>query len=175
MNFLDHTMIWAKGEAFEMSLLALVGALLLVIAGLLWKFAPTPVGQALPIPLSVVAMIFIVAGMVSTWGNSVKLTQYESMYEQSAPRFVHAEKARVRKFEDLYAYTIIGAAMAFAIAIVLFQLSENETIRAIAVTLVLIGLSGLVVDMFSKERAKIYEQAIDAEIVRLNDMASDTP
>ncbi|MCY4051358.1 MAG: hypothetical protein OXE41_07230 [Gammaproteobacteria bacterium] len=174
MNFLDHTMIWAKGETFDMLLLALVGTLLFVIAGLLWKFAPTPVGQALPIPLSVVAMIFIIAGMVSNWGNSSRLAQYESAYEQSAASFVHAEKARVSAFEAIYTYTIIGAAIAFAIAIVLFQLSENETIRAIAITLALIGLSGLVIDMFSKERATTYEQAIDAEIARLNALTNDT-
>jgi len=168
MGFLDHTMIWAKGEAFEMSLLVLAGTLLLAMAGLLWKLAPTPVGQALPIPLSVVAMLFIVAGIVGTSGNSSRLDEYESAYEQSPARFVHAEKVRVKKFEALYTYTIIGAAIAFAMAIVMFKLSENETMRAIAVTLVLVGLSGLVIDMFSKERAKTYEQAIDAETVRLN-------
>ncbi len=173
MSFLDHTMIWAKGEAFEMSLLTLAGALLLLIAGLLWKLAPTPTGQALPIPLSVAAMIFVVAGIIGTLGNSAKLAKYESAYEQSPASFVYAEKARVKKFEALYTYTIIGAAIAFAMAIVIFKLSSNETLCAIAVTLVLIGLSGLLIDMFSKERAKTYEQAIDAEIVRLNEITNN--
>ncbi len=175
MNFIDHTVIWAKGEAFEMSLLVLAGALLLVIAGLLWKLAPTPVGQALPIPLSVVAMIFIVAGIVNTFGNSSKLAKYESAYAQSPASFVQAEKARVKKFEDLYTYTIIGAAIAFAMAIVVFKLSGNEMLRSIAVALVLIGFSGLVIDMFSKERAATYEQAIDAEIVRLSEITNNSP
>ncbi len=173
MSFLDHTMIWAKGEAFEMLLLALAGTLLLAAAGLLWKLAPTPVGQALPIPLSVVAMIFVAAGIVGTFGNSGQLAKYESAYEQSPISFVHAEKARVEQFEDLYAYTIIGAAIAFAAAIVMFKLSENETLRAIAIALVVIGLSGLVIDMFSKERAMTYAQAIDAEIVRLNEIENN--
>jgi len=156
-----------------MLLLALAGILLVMLAGLLWKLAPTPIGQALPIPLSVVAMIFIVPGIVGALGNSSKLAKYESAYEQSPTGFVHAEKARVKKFEDLYTYTLIGATIAFAMAIVMFKLSENETLRAIAVALVLIGLSGLVVDMFSKERATTYEQAIDAEIVRLNEIKNN--
>jgi len=118
-------------------------------------------------------MIFIVPGIVGALGNSSKLAKYESAYEQSPTGFVHAEKARVKKFEDLYTYTLIGATIAFAMALVMFKLSENETLRAIAVALVLIGLSGLVVDMFSKERATTDEQAIDAEIVRLNEIKNN--
>ncbi len=172
MSFFDHTVIWSKGEILEVSLVALVGALLFVIAGLFWKLASTPVGQALPIPLSVVAIIFIVTGIVGSIGTSSKLAKYEIAYEQSPSSFVHTEKARVKKFETVYAYTLIGAAIAFAIAIVMFKLSENETLRAVAVTLVLVGLSGLVIDMFSKERAATYERAIDAEIVRLKEITN---
>ncbi|MDE0000478.1 MAG: hypothetical protein OXQ89_22255 [Rhodospirillaceae bacterium] len=51
MHFLDHTLAWVPGEAFEMSLLALAGAMVLVAAGVLWRLAPTPIGQALPLPL----------------------------------------------------------------------------------------------------------------------------
>ena len=158
-----------------MSVLALAGAVLLLIAGLIWKLASTPVGQALPIPLAVVAMIFIVAGLVGIFGTPNKLAQYESAYEQSPTSFVHAEKARVKTFEALYTYTIIGAAIAFAAALVMFTLSDNVTMRAIAVALVLIGFSGLVIDMFSQERATAYEQAIDVEMMRLKQMTNNTP
>lgn len=168
MNFLDHTMTWTKGEAFEMSLLAVTGVLVLCIAGLLWRCSPTPVGQALPIPLTVVALIFLVAGVAGLLGTPSKVAMYTSAFEQASAEFVKAEKSRVEAFDTIYTYTLIGTILAFNVAVCLFALSETPTLRAIAVALVFIGLSALVIDMFSKERAVNYEQAINAEIKRLN-------
>ena len=81
---------------------------------------------------------------------------------------------RVESFEAIYRYTLIGTAMAFTVALCLFAKSESPTLRGIAVALVLLGFSALVIDMFSKERAVVYEQAIDAEIKRLNETESNS-
>ncbi|WP_420583670.1 hypothetical protein [Ruegeria sp.] len=164
MQFLDHTLAWARGEAFEMSLLATAGVVVLVVAGLMWRFAPTPVGQALPIPLVVVALIFLAGGLGGSIGSQDRLADYAAAFNQDPVAFVHAEKARVEAFEALYTYTLIGAAVAFAAALALFVFSEHATLRAIAVALVFLGLSALIVDMFSKERAVTYANAIEAEI-----------
>ena len=167
MRFLDHTIIWVKGEAFEMSVLALAGAVLLLIAGLIWKLASTPVGQALPIPLAVVAMIFIVAGLVGILGTPNKLAQYESAYEQSPTSFVHAEKVRVKTFEALYTYTIIGAGH---VHIIRLCDSARHFCSAGSYRLFRLGYRYV-----SKERATAYEQAIDVEMMRLKQMTNNTP
>ncbi|MYI69489.1 MAG: hypothetical protein F4103_12350 [Boseongicola sp. SB0673_bin_14] len=169
MNFLDNTLAWARGEAFEMSLLALAGALLLAAAGALWRLAPTPAGQALPLPLAVLALVFLVAGLAGSIDATGRLEAYAAAFDRDPAAFVHAERARVEAFQSLYAWTMIGAAAAFAVAVALFALSGHATLRAVAVALALAGLSALVVDMFSKERAATYARAIEAEIERLDE------
>lgn len=164
MNILDHAVIWAKGEAFEMTIVAIAGAIVLLLAGLVWKLGTTPVGQALPIPLTVVAAIFLSAGISGILGTSSKIEQFESAFKESSVSFVQAEKARVEKFDTIYNYTIMGAAIAFAAAIIMFKFYPGPMVKAIAIAIVITGAAGLIIDMFSAERAQIYMNAIDSEI-----------
>ena len=168
MHFLDHALAWARGEAFEMLLLALAGALVLVLAGVLWRLAPTPVGQALPLPLAAIALVFLVAGLGGYLDAVGRPAEHAVAFGRDPVAFVHAERARVEAFQALYTYTTVGAAVAFAAAVALFALYQNATLRAVAVALAFAGLSGLVVDMFSKERSATYARAIEAEIERLD-------
>ena len=170
LNFLDHTILWAKSESFEMSLVAMAGTMLFLFAGVIWKTALTPVGQALPAPLSVAAAIMLIAGVSGILGHPNKIAQYEMAYQESPTDFVFSEKSRVEKFDAIYKYTIIGAAIAFFAAIVIFAFNSSPTLRAIAVVFVLLGLAGLVIDMFSQERAREYSNAIDLEVLRINEI-----
>lgn len=173
MTFFDSTIVWAKGEAFEMLVLAVAGVAVLLTAGLLWKFGTTPVGNALPAPLVVVAMIFILSGIGGYVTSPGKIAEFEVAYEESPVAFITAEKTRVENFDVIYRYTIVGAGLAFFAAILVFSLTLNPIARAVAVALVAIGLAGLVIDMFSKERAVAYEFAIDTELARINEASRD--
>ncbi len=166
MTFLDHSVEWLRGEAFEMALLAGVGSLIMIMAAGLWRLAPTPLGQALPIPLAAVALLFLVAGLAGSSGTSARVAAFTDAFEADPLAFVEAERARVDAFQALYTYTMIGAAVCFAAALAIFALSEHPVHRAVAVTLAFVGVSGLVVDMFSKERSNRYSDAINAEIAR---------
>lgn len=164
MTFLDHAIEWLRNEAFEMSLLACAGVVILIIAAALWRFAPTPMGQALPIPLAIIALLFLGAGLGGALGTPAKIATFNEAYALDPRAFLYAEKARVEAFQILYTYTLIGAAIVFAIALMLFAVSEQVMLRAIAICLVFLGLSGLVIDVFSKERSNRYYEVIKAEV-----------
>ncbi|MCY4258902.1 MAG: hypothetical protein OXC91_01380, partial [Rhodobacteraceae bacterium] len=166
-TFLDHTLIWTKGEDFEMALLVGAGLIVLIVAVLFWRLAATPISQSLPIPLVIVALLFLAVGIGGLLGSPAKIAEYTAAFEQDPEGFVHAEKDRVEGFRVLYIYTIIGAAIAFAISVLIFAFTLHPLARAIAVTMAFLGLAGLVFDMFSKERAMTYADAIDAELNRL--------
>ena len=166
MTFLDHSIAWQRGEAFEMMVLAGAGGVVLILAVGLWRSAPTALGQALALPLVVVALIFLAAGVLGSLGTTERLAAFSAAFEADPVAFVQAEKARVEAFQRLYTYTIIGAAGAFTGAVMIFVFSEHPLLRAIAVSLAFIGLTGLVVDMFSKERADRYSAAIQSELAR---------
>ena len=172
MTFLDHSLAWLRGEAFEMLLVSLVGIIILALAVVLWRIGQSPFAQTLPYMLIIVAAIFIMAGVWSYVMTPRQTKLYTESFEQDPQAFVVTEQKRVAGFERTYHYTIIGAAVAFTVAVLLFLLSNNIWARSSAVAIVFIGFSGLVIDMFSEHRAQSYRQAIEQEIARIEEQSA---
>ena len=144
-----------------MLLLAAAGVIVLILAAGLWRFAPTATGQALSFPLTVVGGLFLIAGVIGYVGTDARLDAFAATYAADPAAFVQAEIQRVARFQRLYTATVIGASAAFTGAVLIFALSEHPGLRAVAVCLVLVGLTGLVIDMFSQERANRYVAALE--------------
>ena len=66
----------------------------------------------------------------------------------------------MESFESLYRFTKYLALSLFALAIIIFFFVENRNWQAIAIALITLGLSGLVIDYFSEERANHYYDII---------------
>lgn len=160
MNLIDYTIDWHKGEAFEATLFGSFGVVVILLAILSWTLGKTPNTQALLIPLLVVGTIFISSGISGVISNQNTIKQLEQLEMTDSAAFVKAEKERVEGFQSLYLYTKIGAGIAFFLAVLLFFVTHNRHWQAIAIALVLLGLTGLVIDYFSKERADHYYQII---------------
>lgn len=149
-----------------MTVLSAVGLALLLLAGGLWRIVATPLGQALVIPSALVALLFLSVGIFGVLSTPTKIAQYSASYEQDPSGFVQAEHDRVNGFEAIYIYTLIGAAIGFALALGIFLLTENATWRAIGIMFVFLGFSAVVIDGFSKERAAAYAAEIEIELKR---------
>lgn len=156
MEFIQHSIMWAKGEMFESLLTGAFGVLLILVGFLFWKLGQTPAAKAMLLPLVAAGLLLSVAGGSGYFSNQQRVQQYEAMPSQELKEFVKSEKQRVDDFQSLYTYTQIFAAICFVAASVMFWLSINPHLRAVAITLALLGLAGLVIDFFSKERADIY-------------------
>ncbi|BDY05262.1 hypothetical protein [Ferrimonas sp. YFM] len=161
MSFIEHTHAWVRGEGVDMAVLCGVGLLLLLVAGGLWRFVATPLGQALVIPISLIALLFLGVGVFGVVSTPAKLAQFSAAFELDPSGFVQSEQERVAGFEALYLYTLIGAAIGFALALGIFWQTQSVTWRAIGIALVVLGLAALVIDGFSKERATVYQAEID--------------
>jgi hypothetical protein len=133
---------------------------LILLALLFWFLGKTPNAQALLIPLLVIGVILSGSGFYNSYANSKKLAVYQLEYQQNKAAFIQAEKARVVGFAGLYTFTKYLATGLFAIALLLFFFVNNRHALAVAIALVVLGLSGLVIDYFSKERADVYYQEI---------------
>lgn len=168
MGLINHTLEWAKGEALEMLIVAFAGILVLLIAIALWRFTSSAVGQALVIPLMLVAFIFLGAGVWGQVTHKEKLKAYSQAYEQDSSAFAESELKRVERFDVLYKYTIISAGLLFLFAIIAFGFSQSPILRATAVACAFIGLSGMIIDMFSKERANKYLTQINIAVDKEN-------
>lgn len=160
MNFIHYTLEWYKGEAFEASLTAYFGILLIVLALVCWIIGSTPGTQAMLIPLLVIGGIIGGSGIVNTYNNQQAIKQLESFEPDHISQFVQAEKERVEGFQSLYTFTKFLALTLFTIAILIFFFWNNKNAQATAIAMTIMGLSGLVIDFFSKERADTYYEHI---------------
>lgn len=164
MDFIQHTTNWVKGEIFEATIFGSFGLLTIICSLLLWKLGETLNSKAVIIPLAVVGVIFFATAISNIASNNKRLPQYTEAYKQDKTAFVKSEKKRVEDFQYLYKMTIIIASVCFAAAICFFLFTNNHVLKAIGLALIIFGLTGLIIDYFSKERADTYYKVITTEI-----------
>jgi hypothetical protein len=164
MEFIQHTTNWVKGEIFEGTIIGSFGLLTILCSLLFWKFGETPNAKALIIPLVVVGIFFLTIAIGGFVSNNKRLPQYTEAFNKDKTEFVKSEKKRVEDFQYLYKMTIIISSIGFAIAICFFLFTNSPILKAIGLALIILGLSGLLIDYFSKERADTYYDAIIIEM-----------
>lgn len=164
MDFIQHTINWLKGEIFEATIFGSFGLLTIICSLLFWKFGETPNSKAVIIPLTIVGVFFLATAISGIVSNNKRITEYNEAFQKDTKTFVISEKKRVEDFHYLYKMTIIIATISFALAIGFFLLTDNHILRAIGLALIVFGLTGLIIDYFSKERADNYYKAITTEI-----------
>jgi heme/copper-type cytochrome/quinol oxidase subunit 4 len=164
MDFYQYTQGWLKGELFEGTIVFISGILLVVISLLFWKYGTTPNAQSLVIPIMVVGLLFAVGIGFMIFSNQQRVAEFKEAYQQSSIEFVKSEKQRVEDFQVLYKYSVGFAAISFFLTIVAFGFMENRTFQSICIALMIIAVSLIVIDHFSKERAATYYQHILLEL-----------
>jgi len=160
MDFIHYTINWVKGEIFEMTLIVIAGFSLIALGIAFTKFGTTPLAKALFIPFLSLGILFSIIGISGYISNQQRLTSFAKEYHENASVFMENEKKRVEDFQYMYTITIVIAPVCFAIAVFLFWFTHNAIARAIGIALVIFGLSGLIIDSFSKERADLYYSTI---------------
>lgn len=160
MDFITYSLQWTKGEIFEAAIFGSFGLVTIIVAIIFWKFGETPNAKAMLIPLIVVGILFAGAGASGVINNQKRIPKFEKAYSENPLAFLQDEKERVEGFQYLYTMTLIIATISFALAIGFFWFSDNHILKAIGIALILLGLTGLAIDYFSKERADIYYEKI---------------
>lgn len=166
MDFIKHTIHWAKGEIFEAIIYGSFGLLTIIGSLLFWIFGTTLHSKSAVIPFALVGIFFLLTAIFGIANNKKRLREYTDSYHINKIDFVLSEKKRVEDFQHLYKMTIIIASVCFAVALLFFYLSNNYFLRAVGLALILLGMTGLIVDFFSKERADNYYRTILMEIER---------
>lgn len=166
MSFIEHSIRWADGEQLEAALTAMSGVSLASIAVAFWFLGQTPHARAMLIPLLAVGGLLTFAGSFGYASNRDAAARYERAYSKDPVAFLDAEQERVEDFESLYTFTLVLAISCFITAIAMFWLSSNPHVRAVGIALSVVGVAGLVIDNFAKERADIYYEKILEEQVR---------
>lgn len=160
MNFFQHTATWIEGEIFEATLFGFIGLAWIIIALLLWKMGGTPNAKAMFLPLLFIGMLLGVNAIFGVRNNNQRMDQLQLLHDQDPVAFAHLEKERVEGFQGLFTMTQYIALFAFAFTIAVFFLTENAHWRSVGIGLSILGITGLIIDLFAKERADTYYSEI---------------
>lgn len=159
MSILNETVNWYKGEIFEATIFGSFGLLLILLGVFSWKFGLTPNSKSIVIPVIVIGFIFSTTAISGIISNNKRLKQIEKV-EIDTTNFVKEEIDRVNGFQYLYTMTKYIALVCFTVALCLFFFTNSANLQAIAIALIIMGLTGLVIDYFSKERADHYYEKL---------------
>jgi glycerol uptake facilitator-like aquaporin len=164
MEFIQHTLNWVKGELFEGKIIAIASFAILLSSFIFWKFGTTPNAKAIVIPLLVVGIIAASVGVPMVFSNQKRLVEFQTNYEENPTAFIQSEKERVEDFQYMYKTALIATVVFLVVALCLLWFTKSQYLHALAIALMLFGLSLQMIDYFSKERAKVYYEHIDQEI-----------
>ena len=165
MSYADHFMQWARGEALENLIVAILGLIIILAGMIFWKFGSTAGAKAMFIPLLICGLMFSSAAGGSMYrDNLAQIENFKQSYNDDPVEFVIAEESRIKHFDFLFEMTTIMIIVVFVLAVLLHWFAVGALFKAIGMTFALIGMAAIVYDSFSKERADIYYQAIETEI-----------
>lgn len=164
MDFIEHSIAWCKGEIFEGRLILISGIAVMVIALLFYKLGTAPNAKAMLFPLLILGFLFVAAGGTMAYTNPQRINEFKKAYAENPDTFVQSEKQRVEGFQYMYTITLVIATLSFVFAMLVFWFSSSPVLKAVAIAVSIFGISGLVIDHFSEERAAIYYQKIEEAI-----------
>jgi MFS family permease len=164
MNFYQHTQKWYNGELFEGKMILFFGIIITIMSLLIWKYGTTPNAKSLIIPLLSVGLLFSIGLSTMMINYPKRMTKSELAFKENAAEFILSEKKRVEDFQVLYKYSVGFAAVSFMLTIIAFGFVENRTFQSICIALMLISVSLVIIDHFSKERAEIYYLEIQKQL-----------
>ncbi|TLP75636.1 hypothetical protein [Maribacter sp. ACAM166] len=160
MKFIEYSTQWAKGEMFEGLCVIIFGVLTLVCTLLIWKYGTTINAKALVIPSFFIGLLFSSMGSFMMYSNNNRITEFQTAYQADSEEFLQNERIRVESFQFMYPTSLSISAVCFLVVILMFVFSKSPTYHAIGVALSVFGLSLIILDYFSKERAQIYYEHI---------------
>ena len=160
MKLVEYSIQWAKGESFEGMCIAIAGILTLICSLLIWKFGSTVNAKSLLIPAFVLGILFSTMGSFMLYSNNKRITEFQRAYQADSEEFIQDEKKRVEGFQFMYPTSLAISAVCFLITVLAFAYSKNPTFHAIGIVLTVFGMSLIIIDYFSKERAQIYYEQI---------------
>ena len=159
MQFLEHTIAWCKGEIFEGRMVLICGLVLLLCAYLFFKFGSTTYAKEMILPLVLLGALFVGTGVTMNISNEKRIEKFTQEFKISKEQIIKDEKARVENFMTWYPKVKLSMSIIIALAILAY-IFGGIRVQSFALVFMLMGLSGFVIDHFSKERAEIYYEQI---------------
>lgn len=160
MDFINHTVNWCEGEIFEARIFILFGILVLLVSFLFWKYGHTPATKGFIIPLLVFTVLCLAGGISMNFSNQNRIVKFQKEYSENAEQFKEKEIQRVKTFTKMYLPLKIVMTVLIIAGLLFVLFSTSFYWKSLALVLVFMGITVIVYDHFSEERAVVYYHQI---------------
>ena len=110
MDILKASIDWARAELYSTSFFILFGIIFLFACLGFWQLGKTELAKAYIVPTMIAGVLLIIIGIGLFYTNKVRITQFQSEFQDDQYLFVQTELERVNNTlneYDLIVFTII--------------------------------------------------------------------
>jgi hypothetical protein len=149
-----------SGEKLESAWIAIVGALALAVALVLWFVARDPFARGLAAALLLAAALGLVVGGTIYLRTDAQVAALHNLRTTDPARFAANEGARIETVvKRFWTYRLAYAGAALLAFVFVFAIGR-PVFHGLAVGLLILAALGLTIDFFAEERAREYQRGL---------------
>ena len=159
MDILKASIDWARAELYSTSFFILFGIIFLFACLGFWQLGKTELAKAYIVPTMIAGVLLIIIGIGLFYTNKVRITQFQSEFQDDQYLFVQTELERVNNTlneYDLIVFTIIPIMiMICSVGLVFINQPSWRASLIISIAMLIIIL---LIDGTAQSRIVIYQK-----------------
>ena len=161
MDILKASIDWARAELYSTSFFVLFGIIFLFACLGFWQLGKTELAKAYIVPTMIAGVLLIIIGIGLFYTNKVRITQFQSEFQDDQYLFVQTELERVNNTlneYDLIVFTIIPIMiMICSVGLVFINQPSWRASLIISIAMLIIIL---LIDGTAQSRIVIYQKKL---------------
>ncbi|PDH55307.1 MAG: hypothetical protein CNE38_04400 [Rhodothermaeota bacterium MED-G12] len=161
MDILKASIDWARAELYSTSFFILFGIIFLFACLGFWQLGKTELAKAYIVPTMIAGVLLIIIGIGLFYTNKVRITQFQSEFQDDQYLFVQTELERVNNTlneYDLIVFTIIPIMiMICSVGLVFINQPSWRASLIISIAMLIIIL---LIDGTAQSRIVIYQKKL---------------
>lgn len=161
MDILKASIDWARAELYSTSFFILFGIIFLFACLGFWQLGKTELAKAYIVPTMIAGVLLIIIGIGLFYTNKVRITQFQSEFQDDQYLFVQTELERVNNTlneYDLIVFTIIPVMiMICSVGLVFINQPSWRASLIISIAMLIIIL---LIDGTAQSRIVIYQKKL---------------
>jgi hypothetical protein len=163
MEFSDSIISYYRGEKTEAIILTYSGLIVLILIYSLLARYPTDLTRGLLPPVLVFVAIAVFAGSFNIYNNNKRLKDIPLKYLENKQEFINDEFSRFEGNNGVNKWWLplnILWTMCLLFGVAMYFLKGSYYLKGVAIGIAFLGISGLLIDGFAKERAEKYTKEL---------------
>lgn len=161
MEILKTATDWARAEVFSSSFFILFGIMFMVASIGFWYLGKTEISKSYITPMLVAGSLLLIIGGGLFFANKMRITNFETAYNNDAQAFVISELDRAERTMGEYRTIVFKVIPLIIIVCTLLIIFFDKPVwRASSITTIAMMVVILLVDGTAKDRIEVYKKQL---------------